>query len=74
MRRIKVIVAVSTDRWNRPLAEQYAQLKDPDTELTISSGREGCVENMNMRGRQSSSDTGQPSSRPDHGRGRQEPG
>jgi len=35
MKRIKVIVAVSTDRWNRPLAEQYERLKDPDSELTI---------------------------------------
>lgn len=35
MKRIKVIVAVSTDRWNRPLAEQYERLKGPDTELTI---------------------------------------
>ncbi len=35
MKRIKVIVAVSTDRWNRPLAEQYKRLKSSDTELTI---------------------------------------
>ena len=41
MKRIKVIVAVSTDRWNRPLAEQYAQLKDPDTELTIVNLEKG---------------------------------
>jgi len=35
MKRIEVIVAVSTDRWNRPLAELYEQLKDPDTQLAI---------------------------------------
>ncbi|HEY64509.1 MAG TPA: hydrogenase expression protein HupH [Caldilineae bacterium] len=41
MKRIKVIVAVSTDRWNRPLAEQYEQLKNPDTELTIVNLKKG---------------------------------
>lgn len=41
MKRIKVIVAVSTDRWNRPLADQYGRLKDPDTELAIVNLEKG---------------------------------
>ncbi len=41
MKRIKVIVAVSTDRWNRPLAEQYERLKAPDTELAIVNLEKG---------------------------------
>ena len=41
MRRIKVIVAVSTDRWNRSLAAQYEKIKFPGTELVVTSLEKG---------------------------------
>jgi len=41
MARIKVIVAVSTDRWNRALAAQYNELKASTTEITVVNLRKG---------------------------------
>jgi len=41
MRRIKAIVAVSTDRWNRPVAAQYESIKAPDTEITVINLEKG---------------------------------
>ena len=35
MKRIKVIIPVTTDRWNQPVARLYEAVKEPDTEIEV---------------------------------------
>jgi len=39
--RIKVIVPVSTDMWNKMIKEQYEKYKDPDTEIDVINIKKG---------------------------------
>jgi len=39
--RIKVVVPVATDIWNKMIEEAYEKYKDPDTEITIVNIKKG---------------------------------